>query len=105
MNNIQTRFTKAFLPRLALACIMVIAFLVPLTSVAAAPTPGTNYTLRAVHSGKCLDVQSPNTADGSKVGGRNTTDHRKNVKTGLKRALFKFSSNFFQPLCYRYRER
>jgi hypothetical protein len=34
----------------------------------AAPLPGTYYTLKAVHSNKCLDVQAPNTADGSRIG-------------------------------------
>ena len=34
----------------------------------AAPVTGTYYTLKAVHSGKCLDVQATNTADGAKIG-------------------------------------
>ena len=39
-----------------------------ITVVSAAPVPGTYYTLKAVHSGKCMDVQAPNTADGSEIG-------------------------------------
>jgi hypothetical protein len=66
--NTQTRSTKAFLPWLTLVCVVALMLLIPLASVAAAPVPGTYYTLKAVHSGKCMDVQSPNTSDGAKVG-------------------------------------
>ncbi len=38
------------------------------TVLAAFPDPATYYTLKAVHSGKCMDVQAPNTSDGAKIG-------------------------------------
>ncbi len=53
---------------LLLVLLVFLVSVVGITTVLAAPVPGTYYTVKAVHSGKCMDVQAPNTADGSKIG-------------------------------------
>src|SRR5437868_3309847 len=55
---------NSFLLLAGLALLMSVFY----TIVLAAPAPGTFYTLKAVHSGKCMDVQATNTADGAKIG-------------------------------------
>jgi hypothetical protein len=47
--------------------VLLMAFVI-VTVAFAAPVPGSYYTLKAVHSGKCMDVQATNTADGAKIG-------------------------------------
>lgn len=48
--------------------LVVSALLGNAPAAAATPVPGSYYALTAGHSGKCLDVQAPNTADASKIG-------------------------------------
>ena len=61
---------KLLLPQNALV-FLILVLLIAVANVTpgrAAPLPGTYYTLKAVHSGKCMDVQATNTADGAKIG-------------------------------------
>ena len=62
---------KLLTPRTSSLFLILLVLLIAsviVTVALAAPVPGTYYTLKAVHSGKCMDVQATNTADGAKIG-------------------------------------